>query len=111
MPPFIISNLTMLVAIRADQARGRYGIKIRPEAPGGFQMPSVEQAINLQAGPTGANLIMPMVLPITEEGVYWFDVILTGPAPQEDQLLTRIPLEIVYSPHRPPSAPTSQSGP
>lgn len=103
MPPFIAPNLTLLVALRSDQARGRYGIKIRPEAPGGFQLPSVEQAIPLQAGPTGANVIMPLVMPISEEGVYWFDVFLTGPAPQEDRLLTRIPLEIVYLPHRPPA--------
>jgi hypothetical protein len=109
MPPFILDSLTMLIGLRSDQARGRYGIKIRPEAPGGFQMPSAEQAIQLQSGPTGTNLIVPLVLPISEEGVYWFDVFLTGPAPQEDRLLTRVPLEIVYQPNRPPVSPSQES--
>ena len=109
MPPFILDWLTMLIALRSDQARGRYGIKVRPEAPGGFQLPSAEQAIQLQSGPSGANLIMPLVLPITAEGVFWFDVFLTGPAPQQDRLLTRVPLEIVYQPNRPPVAASEES--
>ncbi len=100
MPPFLTDNLTMLVCLRSDQARGRYGIKVRPEAPGGFQLPAMEQAIQLQPGANGANLILPLVLPITQESVFWFDVFLTGPAPQPDRLLTRVPLEVVYSPRR-----------
>jgi hypothetical protein len=110
MPPFILDTLTMLVALRSDQARGRYGIKIRPEAPGGFQMPSAEQGIHLQSGPSGTNLILPLVVPISTEGVYWFDIFLTGPAPQRERLLTRVPLEIVYQPHRPPVVPSEESG-
>jgi hypothetical protein len=109
MPPFILDRLTMLVAIRADQARGRHGIKIRPEAPSGLQMQSVEQGVTIQSGATGINLILPLVLPITEEGVYWFDVFLTGPAPQADRLLTRVPLEIVYAPQRVGAGPEHPS--
>lgn len=100
MPPFLADNLTMVITIKADQARGRYGIKIRPEAPGGIQLPEIEQPITISAGPGGVNLVMPMVLPVSGEGVYWFDVFLTAPGPQEDRLLTRVPLEIQYSPQR-----------
>jgi hypothetical protein len=99
MPPFL-SELTMLVSLKAGDARGRHGVKIRPEAPGGFQLPAIEQAITFQAGAGGVNLIMQVALPIAYEGVYWFDVILTGPRPQEDRLLTRIPLEVIYAPQR-----------
>lgn len=103
MPPFVVNNLTLLVTIKADQARGRYGIKIRPEAPGGILLPPMEQAVTIQSGVGGINVLMPFVLAIQAEGVYWFDVFLTGPAPQEDRLLTRVPLEVIYSPQRPPS--------
>jgi len=99
MPPFLATDLTMMIAIKSDQARGRYGLKIRPETPGGFQLPAIEQAIQLQAG-TGANLVMPIALPIAQEGLYWFDIFLTGPPPQADRLLTRVPLEVLYSPQR-----------
>ncbi len=102
MPPFLIDNLTLVVALKADQARGRFGVKVRPEAPGGIQLPSMEQAVTFQSGPSGVNLIMPLVLPIASEGVYWFDVFLTGHEPQEDELLTRVPLEVIYAPQRPP---------
>jgi hypothetical protein len=102
MPPFIAQNLTMVVTIKADQARGRYGLRIRPEAPGGFQLPPVEQAITISPGPGGVNVVMPMALPISAEGVYWFDVILTAPpTDQPDRLLTRVPLEVQYAPQLP----------
>ena len=103
MPPFLLDNMTILITVKSDQARGRYGIKVRPEAPGGIQLPPMEQAITIQSGPAGVNLVMPFVLPIQAEGVYWFDVFLTGPAPQTDRLLTRVPLEVIYSPQRPPA--------
>jgi len=99
MPPFLVSHLTMVICLKADQARGRYGIKIRPEQPGGQQLPDIEQAVQLTSG-GGVNLILPLVLPITLEGVYWFDVFFTGPPPQPDRLLTRVPLQVVYSPQR-----------
>ena len=100
MPPFLANNLTMVVSLRSDQARGRYGLKIRAEAPGGFQLPALEHGVQLQGGNTGVNLVMPLSLPIAHDGVYWFDVFLTGPAPKEDRLLTRVPLEVVYQPLR-----------
>jgi len=105
MPAFLSDGLTMVITVKADQARGRYGIKIRPEAPGGFQLPETEHTINLSAGPAGVNLVMPVVFPIGEEGVYWFDVFLSAPAPQEDRLLTRVPLEVQYLPQRSAAGP------
>jgi hypothetical protein len=96
MPPFIAENLTMVIVLRAGQAKGRFGIKIRPEEPSGHQLPSVEESIQLTGGPWGASIIAPIVLPVAEEGVFWFDILLTGPS-QPDKLLTRVPLEVIYS--------------
>jgi hypothetical protein len=96
MPPFIAEGLTMIVVLRAGEAKGRFGVKIRPEAPGGFQLPSFEQTIQLMPGPWGASVLLPLKLAITAEGVFWFDIFLTGPA-MDEQLLTRVPLEVIYS--------------
>lgn len=104
MPPFMLDTLTMLITVKPDQARGRYGIRIRPEQPGGVQLPPTEQAITIQPGAAGLNLIMPLILPIAHEGVYWFDVFLTARPPQPDRLLTRVPLEVIYSPQRSPAS-------
>jgi hypothetical protein len=103
MPPFVSDDLTMVISLKSEQAKGRFGIKVRPEAPGGMQLPPVEQAINLSPGGGGVNIVMPMVLPLNEEGVYWFDVFLTQPRGGAEQLLTRVPLEVQYLPQRPAS--------
>lgn len=101
MPPFVLGDVTLVISLKADQARGRFGIRVRPEAPSGIQLPPVEQGINLQPGAAkGVNLVMPLQIAIDQEGTYWFDVFLTGPEPQPDRLLTRVPLNIIYSPQR-----------
>jgi len=97
MQPFI-TNITLVVSLKSGEARGSYGVMLRPEAPGGFQMPSFEQTVHLQGGAWGAAIIMPLQLPISVQGVYWFDVFLTEPTDADSaQFLTRIPLEVVYS--------------
>lgn len=101
MPPFVATDLTMVISVKADQARGRFGIRVRPEAPSGAQLPAIVQGINLQPGAAkGVNLVMPLQIAIDQEGTYWFDVFLTGPAPQPDRLLTRVPLNIIYQPQQ-----------
>lgn len=97
MPPFISDNLTMVIVLRAGEAKGRFGVKLRPEAPGGFQLPTFEQQIQLVGGPWGATVVVPLVIPVAQEGVFWFDVFLTGPKKHET-LLTRVPLEVIYRP-------------
>src|SRR4051812_12789274 len=55
MPPFILGNLTMVITLKADKARGRYGLKIRPEDPSGIHLPAVELPIHLEGGNRGVN--------------------------------------------------------
>ena len=55
-----------------------------------------EQDVNLSAGGNrGVNLISPLQFAVQHEGTYWFDILLGGPD-QEDELLTRLPLEVQY---------------
>jgi hypothetical protein len=99
MPQFT-TDLTMVVMLKADQARGRYSIKIRPWEPSGRDLPVVQTPLHLTPGYGGVNLVLPFQFPIEHEGVYWFDVLFsTGPG-HEDRLLSRVPLHVKYQPQR-----------
>jgi hypothetical protein len=95
MAPFI-ADVTLVVMIKSGQAKGSFGLMIRPEAPGGFEMPPFEQSVHLQGEAWGGAIITPLQFPVTSPGVYWFDVVLIDPSASVEQLLTRIPLEVVY---------------
>lgn len=94
MPPVPV-NLTLVVVLKPGEARGRFMVAVRPEAPSGQRLPEAELPVSFGGAPdAGANLLFGINMVATEEGVYWFDVLLEG------QLLTRTPLRIEYSPRR-----------
>ena len=97
MPPFNLGSLTLAICLWADQARGRYAVKVRPEDPSGHQMQSISMPVQLEGGARGVNLITQMNFPIEHEGTYWFDILFSA-GTADDRLLTRVPLEIVYRP-------------
>lgn len=105
MPAFLIST-KLVISLKADQARGRYAIKVRPEAPDGRQLVTHEQAVQLGGGERGVNLIVEMTFPAELEGVYWFDVLFMA-SPEDEKLLTRVPLRIVYQPQKLPLSSSS----
>lgn len=93
MPPVPI-NLTVVIALKAGQARGRFSLKIRIEEPSGQQQPAAEIPIFLEGEDRGMNALVPLNLLATQEGLYWFDVLF------DDQLISRIPLRLIYQPQR-----------
>ncbi len=94
MPPVSV-NLTLVIVLKPGEARGRFMIAVRPEAPSGQRLPEAELPVSFGGAPdAGANLLFGINMIATEEGVYWFDILLDG------QLLTRTPLRIEYSPRR-----------
>lgn len=107
MPPFVLTerDLRMVLSLKPDKARGRFSIKIVAEAPSGVRTPIAEYDLNLAAGNRGVNLNIGVNFAFQDEGVYWFDVILGGPRSQEDQLMTRVPLEVLYQRQRVPASP------
>ena len=105
MPPFIISNLQVVVSLKAGEARGRYTLKLRPEDPSGIQLPAAEVPIQLTPGPGGINVVTDFQLAVQHEGVYWFDVLFSPGGGAEDWLLTRMPLEVLYQPQKLAPAP------
>jgi hypothetical protein len=101
MPPAIV-NTTMLIALKAGETRGRYAIKIGPEAPSGLELPSVNVPVNFPGGDgeQGINIIIPMQMQVIEEGLYWFDVVWVDDkaGADGDRQLTRVPLRVLYQP-------------
>ncbi len=88
--PTIPINLTAFVSLKSGGARGRYTIKWRAETPSGIKEPEQLFPVLFEGEDRGVNLILNLNMVVDQEGLYWFDVLL------EDQLLTRIPLRIVY---------------
>jgi len=99
MPAFVIQT-KFVVTLKADQARGRYKLKIQPQGPDGRDIPGQEQVIHLEGGHTGINVIVDVHLAVELEGVYWFNVLFEA-APGDDRLLTRVPLRVLYQPQKP----------
>ena len=89
MPP-TVASITILISLKSGKARGRSTIKLRPEAPSGLKLPDQLLPVLFEGEDRGVNLILNLSLLVDQEGVYWFDVLL------EEQLLTRIPLRILY---------------
>jgi hypothetical protein len=89
MPP-TATNVTILISLKSGKARGRNTIKLRLEAPSGLKLPDQLLPVLFEGDDRGVNLILNLNLVVDQEGVYWFDVLL------EEQLLTRIPLRILY---------------
>lgn len=103
MPPFIFQT-KLVVTLKAGEARGRFKLKLRAEAPDGRRLPEQEQVINLDGGGhTGVNVITEVQLGIEMEGLYWFDIVFV-PAAGRETLLTRVPLRVQYQPLTRPAA-------
>lgn len=101
MPPATM-NATLLIALKAGETRGRYTVRVAPEEPSGQQLPPVDFAVNFLGGDgeQGVNLIVPLGMQVVQEGLYWFDIqwVDTKAAADSVELLTRVPLRVVYQP-------------
>lgn len=96
MPSFGV-NITLLVVLKAGAARGRHQVRITIEAPSGEQMPQeATLPVLLEGEERGVNLILTLGFLAEQEGLYWFNVYFGD----QDTLLTRVPLRIVYQPQR-----------
>jgi hypothetical protein len=85
--------LAALVCLKSGQARGRFTLTIRAETPSGQQLDALSLPVQLGGEDQGANLIINIPFTVEHEGLYWFDVML------EDELITRMPLRVIYQPH------------
>jgi hypothetical protein len=98
--PFNVQLIGAFV-LKAGEARGRYALKLRPHDPSGHAMGEAEVPINF-SGPAnhGWQHFVPVNLQVEHEGIYWFDVLFVDPRAETEEVLTRLPLEILYQPQR-----------
>lgn len=91
--------LKLVINLWAGQARGRYSLKLRQEAPSGIQDDPIDIAEVQFNELTGLGVDTILQMPeydFTEQGTYWFDVLLGDPGDGDGELLTRIPFSISY---------------
>jgi hypothetical protein len=89
MPP-VSFNVSLVVALKAGIARGKYLVKVVPVSPSGKQLNAAELPALLEGEDRGANLVFQMQIVAYEEGLYWFDVYV------QDTFTTRVPLRFLY---------------
>ncbi len=89
LPPLPL-NLSAFISLKSGSARGRQTVKWRTETPSGIKLAEQLLPVLFEGEDRGTNLILTLNIVVDQEGVYWFDVLL------EDELLTRIPLRILY---------------
>lgn len=90
MPPANVS-LTLLIALRSGEARGRHDVQIAAENPSGLRKPLAQAfSVLLEGEDRGANLVINLNFTAPQEGLYWFDVLV------DQRRVTRVPLRLVY---------------
>jgi hypothetical protein len=100
MPPMTLQPpMKLIINLWAGQARGRYSLKLRPEAPSGMQDDPIDltEVQFTELTGLGRDIILPMPrIELMEPGTHWFDVLLAPFGEGEAQLLTRIPFILNY---------------
>lgn len=90
MPPSIV-QFTILIVLKAGVYKGMapVGLVIHPPS-GSAPIGQFNTDIFFEGDDRGVNLVSPLQFQVTEDGLYWIDVNCGN------QLLTRIPLRVIY---------------
>ena len=90
MPPTVL-NWFLVLVMKSGEARGSHAVKIEPEMPSGIRLDPMMLSVHLKGGNLGHNTITKFNMKIEMPGVYWFRIYV------DDQFLTQIPVEVIYS--------------
>lgn len=90
MPPATL-NWFLVLTMKSGEARGSHPIKIEPELPSGMRLKPVELSAHFEGGSRGVNLISRLNMRLEMPGIYWFRIYV------DEQFLTQIPVEVIYS--------------
>jgi hypothetical protein len=82
-------STTLVVCLKADDARGRHPVSVEVQLPSGATLPPQTVDVMFEGEERGVNLILNIQVEAME-GLYWFDVSVNS------QLLTRVPLRLMY---------------
>lgn len=90
MPPAQL-NWTLVITLKSGDARGSHPVKIVPQLPSGETKSPLIMSVHLEGDNKGQNIISRMTMDLEMPGIYWFNIYV------DDQLLTKVPLEVIYS--------------
>lgn len=90
MEPFEY-EATLMVILKAGWTHGSYPLRIEMIRPPGETQVLLQQTVFFDGGEDrGVNVVSRMRLKLSQEGLYWFEVILS------DRTLTKIPMRVIY---------------
>lgn len=100
MPPFSLEAFKLIINLWADKTKGRYFLKLRPHEPSGIEGDLIDLTpVNFVATALGVDHVQQApAFEVTEEGTYWFDLLLVAPGDEDGQMLTRLPFTVRYQP-------------
>jgi hypothetical protein len=90
MQPQPLNMLSIVVILKSGEMSGKYMLRVIPQTPSGKSLPPMQTPALFERDERGVILSVPLGLVATEEGLYWFDVMI------EQEVLTRIPLRVMY---------------
>jgi len=90
MPPATL-NWLLVLTMKSGEARGSCPIKIEPELPSGIRLPPLTVSAHFEGGNRGQNIVTRLNMKLEMPGIYWFRIYV------EEQFLTQIPVEVIYS--------------
>jgi hypothetical protein len=90
MPPSSF-QMTAVIMFTSGMARGRHDVRLEREAPNGTRNSIYSASVHLEGENKGHNLILNLAERFDFEGIYWYDVFV------ENQLMTRMPFQVIYS--------------
>lgn len=90
MPPAQL-NWTLVISLKSGDARGSHPVKIVPQLPSGETKDPIILSVHLEGDNKGQNIVSKMNMTLEIPGIYWFNIYV------DDQLITRVPLEVIYS--------------
>src|SRR5437867_12477948 len=83
-------QLTLAIILKSDQMRGQYQLRVRLRSPTGNVSEGPELPALFEGDDRGVQAILPSGILATEQGLYWFEVLV------EEEVVTRVPLRILY---------------
>jgi hypothetical protein len=100
MPPSFL-NWFLVLSFKSGEVRGSHPIKIEPELPSGLRINPIILSAHFEGGNRGHNTISKLNMKLEMPGVYWFRIYV------DDQFITQIPVEVIYSRTVTPQPPIS----
>lgn len=84
---------TLLIKLKSGWARGSYPLQVNLIKPSGESPVPLQHTVYFEGEEDrGVDIIGKMVIKFDQVGIYWFKIYLSG------ELLTQIPLRIIYMP-------------